>query len=99
MRVVIVGGGSAGWMSAATFVKLFPKFQVSVVESPAIPSVGVGESTISGFVEWLHILDIIPENVIKFCNGTFKLGIHFQNFFKEEDDGFFIPLVHPRCQV
>lgn len=91
MKVLIVGGGSAGWMSAATLIHFFPKYDVTVVESPNIPSVGVGESTISGFIEWLELLDIVPENVIKFCNGTFKLGIHFQNFYKEKDDGFFYP--------
>jgi tryptophan halogenase len=91
MKVLIVGGGSAGWMSAATLKCLFPEYSVQLVESPAIPSVGVGESTITGFIEWLHILNINPEEVVKRCNGTYKLAIHFQNFFQENDDGFFYP--------
>jgi tryptophan halogenase len=45
-KIVIVGGGSAGWMSAATLIRAFPNKQISVIESKDIPIVGLGESTI-----------------------------------------------------
>ena len=45
-NIVIVGGGSAGWMTAATLIKQFPNKNISVVESPTVATVGVGESTI-----------------------------------------------------
>ena len=41
MNICIVGGGSAGWMSASTFVKVFPKFKVTLIESPNVKTVGV----------------------------------------------------------
>ena len=46
--VCIVGGGSAGWMSAATITKLFPEIQVYLIENPDFKTIGVGESTIAG---------------------------------------------------
>ena len=42
-KVVIVGGGSAGWMTASTFISQFPELDISLIESPNIPTVGVGE--------------------------------------------------------
>ena len=46
--IVIVGGGSAGWMTASTIIKLIPDVNVTVIESANIPIVGVGESTVGG---------------------------------------------------
>ena len=45
-KIIILGGGSAGWMTAATLIKLFPKKDITVIESPLQKSVGVGESTL-----------------------------------------------------
>ena len=91
MKAVVVGGGSAGWMSAATLIGLFPNFDVTVIESPNVPITGVGESTITGFTEWLGLLGIDPDEVIRYTNGSYKLSIHFQNFYKTQDEGFFYP--------
>ena len=45
-KIIIVGGGSAGWMTAATLIKSYPQKDITVIESPNTPIVGVGESTI-----------------------------------------------------
>ena len=45
-RVCVVGGGSSGWMTAAAIAKLCPHIKVTLVESPNIKTVGVGESTL-----------------------------------------------------
>jgi len=57
-KVVIVGGGSAGWMSAAMLVKFFPDYDISVIESPDHPIVGVGESTLLSIRNYCNFLEI-----------------------------------------
>ena len=51
-KIVVVGGGSAGTMSAYTLKKLFPEKEIVLLESKDIPSVGVGESTLAEFNQW-----------------------------------------------
>jgi len=46
--IIVLGGGSAGWMTASTLIKQFPDKEITVIESPNTPTVGVGESTIGG---------------------------------------------------
>ena len=57
-KVIIVGGGSAGWMTAATLIKLFPKKDITVIESPTKGTISVGESTLSSINQWLDLLEI-----------------------------------------
>ena len=67
---MIVGGGSAGWMTAATLIKFFPNKEITVIESPNVPTVGVGESTIFQIREWLRSLEIDTEedwNLVSKC--------------------------------
>ena len=47
MKILIVGGGSAGWMTAATLESQFPQYKISLIESKNISTIGVGESTIA----------------------------------------------------
>ena len=91
MKIVIVGGGSAGWMSAATLVSQLRDAKVTLVESPNIPTIGVGESTINGLIKWMKLLNIDPDDVVKYTKGSYKLGIKFENFHKKGDGGFFYP--------
>ena len=69
-KIVILGGGSAGWMTASTLVKAFPKSNITVIESPNIKTVGVGESTLGQINNWLDFLEIKDEDFMPFykCN-------------------------------
>ena len=56
--IIIVGGGSAGWMTVATLIKFFPDKNITLIESKNISTVGVGESTIGGIRDWVQLLEI-----------------------------------------
>ena len=94
-KIVIVGGGSAGWMSAATLIKNFPNKEIYVIESPNVPTVGVGESTIGQINEWLHDLDIKDDDWMKQCDASYKMSIKFTNFYKEGAGAFHYPFGVP----
>ena len=57
-KIIIVGGGSAGWMTASTLIKAFPKKIITVIESPDVPVIGVGESTLATIKMWTNFLGI-----------------------------------------
>lgn len=80
-RAVIVGGGTAGWMAAASLSKLLGKsVDVTLVESDEISTVGVGEATIPPIRTLHKLLGIDEQEFIKATNATFKLGISFENW-------------------
>jgi len=78
-KYVIVGGGTAGWISAAILSRALYNTgcEVVLVESPHTPTVGVGEATIPSIMDLLTYLEVAPEDFIKKTNATFKLGIKF----------------------
>ena len=82
---VIVGGGTAGWISAAILSNLFKHTdtKVSLIESPDIPTVGVGEATIPSILDLLNYLNIPHKEFIRETNATFKLGIKFTNWLRK----------------
>ncbi len=83
MKVLIVGGGSAGWMTAATLESQFPNYKISLIESKNISTVGVGESTLGQITDWMRLLKIKDEDFIKHVDGSYKLSIKFTNFYKK----------------
>ncbi|MEL6878344.1 MAG: tryptophan halogenase family protein [Pseudomonadota bacterium] len=89
-KVVIVGGGTAGWMAAAALSRYFDDGQrtVTLVESDAIGIVGVGEATIPPIRNFNAMLDINENEFLKATRGTFKLGIEFANWGKPGDRYF-----------
>ena len=78
--VVIVGGGSSGWMTAAAISKQLPNVNLTLIESPIIPTIGVGESTIGQINEFLLYLGLKDEDWMKHCNATYKTSIKFIDF-------------------
>ena len=92
--VTIVGGGSSGWMTAAGFARLLPNIKLTLVESPTIPTIGVGESTIGHINQFLTMLKLKDEDWMPHCNATYKTSIKFIDFRenpKEEPHKFHYP--------
>ena len=82
-RVVIVGGGTAGWMSAAVLSRaLGASLAIRVVESDAIGTVGVGESTIPQIRNVNTFLGIDEDAMLKATGGTFKLAIQYNDWVR-----------------
>ncbi|MFG6417112.1 DUF6445 family protein [Roseateles sp. DC23W] len=80
-RIVIAGGGTAGWMVAAGLSKCLGKqFDFRLVESEEIGTVGVGEATIPTLHFMHEILDLDEKEFIQATQATFKLGISFENW-------------------
>ena len=94
-KIVIVGGGSAGWMSATTFIRCFPDWDISLIESPNIPISGVGESTLQSINTWMRLVKITDKDFMKACDASYKLSIKFTNFYKNGDGGFHYPFSDP----
>ncbi len=80
-KVVIAGGGTAGWMAAATIAATIGKrLNITLVESDDIPTVGVGEATVPSLMTIHQLLKIHEADFLKAVNGTYKLGIMFENW-------------------
>ncbi|SFP21293.1 tryptophan halogenase family protein [Qipengyuania nanhaisediminis] len=81
-HIVIVGGGTAGWMAAAALSRIREgrNLKITLLESEQIGTVGVGEATIPPFVEFNQALEIDEREMLSATQGTFKLGIQFSNW-------------------
>jgi tryptophan halogenase len=77
-KVIIVGGGTAGWMAAAGLSTLLDEaVEIVLIESDEIGTVGVGEATIPPLIAFNNMIGVNEDEFLAACQGTFKLGIEF----------------------
>ena len=91
-KIVIVGGGTSGWMAASLFSKVMGTvmYDVTLIESDEIGTVGVGEATIPPILQFNKLLDINEDEFIRETSATFKLGIRFDGW-RDGQDSYFHP--------
>ena len=101
-HIVIVGGGSAGWLSAAILAKKFHSsnsdIKVSLIESQEFASIGVGEGTWPTMRETLFNIGIDEKDLITLCDASYKQGSQFNRWRTGQDgDSYLHPFTAPRA--
>ena len=79
-EMVVVGGGTAGWITALYVHHNFPNATITLIESSEIGILGAGEGTTPQFIRFLNEVGICIEDIFKHAKGTFKNGIKFKNW-------------------
>lgn len=87
-NIVILGGGTSGWMAAAMLAKCLSRANITLVESEQIGTIGVGEATIPSIHFFNDILGIRSTDFAKATAGSFKLGIQFENWRQQGEHYF-----------
>jgi hypothetical protein len=95
-HIVVVGGGSAGWLVAGVLAAEHP-LRVTLVESPAVPAIGVGEGTWPSMRDTLHRIGVSETDFFRECDAAFKQGSRFEHWVSgAADDVYFHPFVLPQ---
>lgn len=79
-NILIVGGGTAGWMAACILSKRIRDMKITLIESSDVPTVGVGEATIIRMARFLKEMGLGEKDWMTACNATYKEGIYFNGF-------------------
>ncbi|NII11211.1 tryptophan halogenase family protein [Oleiagrimonas sp. C23AA] len=98
-KLVVVGGGSAGWLTAAVLAATHahdPAIEVTVIESPQVATVGVGEGTWPSMRETLRRIGVGESDFIRACDATFKQGSQFNGWIgRQQRDAYMHPFTLP----
>ncbi len=84
MKLLIVGGGTSGWMTASYLSKAFDHVDITLVESATVRTIGVGEATFSTVKLFFDFLELHERDWMPHCSAAYKLAIRFQNWTKEK---------------
>jgi glycine/D-amino acid oxidase-like deaminating enzyme len=96
-RLLIVGGGSAGWLSALYLIKMlrrdagFAQCRICLIESSEIGRIGVGEATVPSLRDTMSLLEIPEDDWLIHCDGSFKLAIKYVNWTPDLASVFWHP--------
>ncbi|MCO4798791.1 MAG: tryptophan 7-halogenase [Colwelliaceae bacterium] len=90
--ICIVGGGTSGWMAASLLSSALKgsNIKLTVIESPDIKTIGVGESTVPSMVSFVEACQINLKEFMQATSATFKLGIQFDDW-RDQGDSYFHP--------
>ncbi len=97
-HIAIVGAGTAGWLAANHLghaLRADPSVQITVIESPDIPTIGVGEGTVPYIIKSLEKFGISEADLLLRCDATFKQGIRFENWLDAAKHGADNHYYHP----
>ncbi|WP_251359828.1 tryptophan halogenase family protein [Kangiella sp. TOML190] len=102
-RVTIVGGGSSGWIAAAYLQKALnngikPEVEITLIESPDIPRISVGEATIPSMRHLLHVIGVNEAEFMKATDATFKQSIKYTNWLHKDNSFYHHPFSRARKQ-
>lgn len=97
--IVILGGGSAGWMAATYLQRILcgsePAIEITVVESADIPTVGVGEATVPSIRSFFELIEVSEIDLFVKTNATIKNAIRFDNWLHGQGERYFHPFEFP----
>ena len=89
-HITIVGGGTAGWLSALILDRFVnanrsgPRVSITLIELPSVPTVGVGEATIATLPKLMELLGVDEFEFMRRCNASFKLSVKFSGWSVDE---------------
>jgi len=88
---VIVGGGTAGWITANILAHTCDDVEITLIEDPSIPTIGVGEGSTPALKSFFELLGIPEIRWMSECDATYKVGIQFDDWSNVDEEDYFHP--------